>query len=57
MPRFKGYLRRLITQTEEGFHGWDEIHICFSQSMQLFFIQCKENISMHANQAPAIKNE
>lgn len=28
MPKFRGYLRRLIILAEEGFHGWAEIYIC-----------------------------
>lgn len=37
MHRFKGYLRRLIIQAMEGFHGWDEIHICSF----LFSVRCE----------------
>lgn len=35
--RFKGCLRRLIIQAKEGFHGWDEILICFLWSILPFW--------------------
>lgn len=42
MPKFRGYLRRLIIRAEEGFHGWAGIYICLLWSMLPFYSEWGE---------------
>lgn len=42
MPKFRGYLRRLIIRAEEGFHGWEGIYICLLWSMLPFYSEWGE---------------